>query len=136
MIETLRWQMFIPMFCMPVWRQFIDRAYIAGLISKIDYTVNWTAPKFEMIDPLKDAQADTMMMRNGTLTLREAIANRGFDPDKQIEEIARTNELLDALKIILDCDPRYTAKSGVSQTFTTDGGNNAPNETDPTKSAN
>ena len=136
MIETLRWQMFIPMFCMPVWRQFIDRAYIAGLISKVDYTVNWTAPKFEMIDPLKDAQADTMMMRNGTLTLREAIANRGFDPDKQIEEIARTNELLDALKIILDCDPRYTAKSGVSQTFTTDGGNNAPSETNATKSAN
>ena len=113
MIETLRWQMFIPMFCEPVWRRFIDRAYIAGLISKIDYSVNWTAPKFEMIDPLKDAEADTMMMRNGTLTLRKAIANRGFDPDTQIEEIARTNELLDKHSIILDSDPRYTGNCSI-----------------------
>ena len=130
MIETLRWQMFIPMFCTPVWRSFIDRAYIAGLISKPDYSVNWTAPRFEMIDPLKDAQADTLMIRNGTLTLREAIANRGYDPDKQIEEIARTNKLLDALQIILDGDPRYTAKSGVAQIFNPDGGANANDNQD------
>ncbi len=117
MIETLRWQMFIPMFCEPVWRRFIDRAYIAGLISKIDYSVNWTAPKFEMIDPLKDAEADTMMMRNGTLTLREAIANRGFDPDTQIEEIAKTNELLDAHKIVLDSDARHNKNNTQSSVY-------------------
>lgn len=125
MIETLRWQVFIPMFCMPVWKRFIDRAYIAGLISKADYGVSWTAPKFEMIDPLKDAQADTLMMRNGTLTLREAIANRGFDPDQQIDEIAKTNQQLDGHGIILDSDPRYTAKSGVAQSIN-EGGNDAP----------
>lgn len=124
MIETLRWQVFIPMFCMPVWRRFIERAYIAGQISRIDYVVNWTAPKFEMIDPLKDAQADTMMMRNGTLTLRNAIASRGEDPDRQIQEIGETNRLLDQRGIILDSDPRYTAKSGVAQT-PTEGGTNA-----------
>ena len=124
-IDTLRWQIFIPMFCLPVWKRFIDRAYLAGKISKIHYGVNWTAPKFEMIDPLKDAQADTLMMRNGTLTLREAIANRGFDPDHQIEDIAATNKLLDANNIILDSDPRYTAKSGAVQTTPTDGASNA-----------
>jgi lambda family phage portal protein len=114
-VETLRWQVFIPQFCVPVWRRFIDRAFLAGRIGKIDYGVSWTPPKFEMIDPLKDAQADTLMMRNGTLTLREAIANRGFDPDQQIEDIAATNQLLDEKKIILDSDPRYTAKSGAVQ---------------------
>ncbi|MDE3037357.1 MAG: phage portal protein [Pseudomonadota bacterium] len=114
-IETLRWQVFIPMFCVPVWKRFIERAYINGLISKIDYGVSWTPPKFEMIDPLKDAQADTWMMRNGTLTLREAIANRGFDPDTQIDEIAATNAKLDEKKIILDCDPRHITQAGISQ---------------------
>ncbi|TAE80791.1 MAG: phage portal protein [Alphaproteobacteria bacterium] len=73
-IEILRWHVFIPMFCNQVWRRFIDRAYVAGVINRQDYGVVWSAPKFEMIDPLKDAQADTLMMRNGTLTLREAIA--------------------------------------------------------------
>jgi capsid protein len=56
------------------------------------------------------------MMRNGTLTLKEAIARNGYDPEQQIEEIAATNQLLDDKNIILDCDPRYTAKSGVGQT--------------------
>lgn len=112
MIETLRWQMFIPMFCEQVWKRFIVRAFIAGLIAKIDTRVNWTAPKFEMIDPVKDAEADTLMMRNGTLTLREAIANRGFDPDTQIEEIARTNDLLDLHGIVLDSDARLTSRNG------------------------
>ena len=65
-----------------------------------------------MIDPVKDAQADTLMMRNGTLTLKEAIARQGYDPDKQIQEISETNKKLDELEITLDSDPRKTAKSG------------------------
>ena len=115
MIDTLRWQVFIPQFCLPVWKRFIDRAYITGRIGKTDYAVSWTAPKFEMIDPLKDAQADTLMMRNGTLTLREAIANRGFDPDQQIADIAATNKQLDESEIILDSDPRNTSQTGILQ---------------------
>jgi lambda family phage portal protein len=129
LIEMLRWQVFIPKICIPIWRRFIERAYVAGSISKIDYGVSWTPQTFEMIDPLKDAQADTLMIRNGTLTLKEAIARRGFDPEKQIEEIAATNQLLDDKGIILDCDPRYTAKSGAQQTD--NGGNNA--DTTPIK---
>ena len=129
LIEMLRWQVFVPKLCIPVWRKFIERAYVAGAIGKIDYGVSWTPKSFEMIDPLKDAQADTMMIRNGTLTLKEAIARQGYDPDKQIEEIAATNQLLDDKEIILDCDPRYTAKSGAQQADK--GGSNA--DTTPVK---
>lgn len=116
LIEMLRGHVFIPKICEPVWRRFIERAFIAGAISKVDYSVSWTPPKFEMIDPLKDAQADTLMMRNGTLTLKEAIARNGYDPEKQIQEIADTFKLLDQLEMTLDMDPRKTAKSGVVQT--------------------
>lgn len=128
MIETLRWQMFIPMFCMPVWRRFIDRAYLAGLISRVDYSVNWTAPKFEMVDPLKDAQADLLLIRSGLLTYREAVSRHGYDPDKQLADIAQINQALDDLKIILDCDPRNTAKSGAAQSIN-EGGNDANTST-------
>lgn len=126
LIEMLRWQVFIPKICAPVWRRFIERAYIAGEISKIDYAVSWTPPKFEMIDPLKDAQADTLMMRNGTLTLQEAIARHGFDPEQQIQEIADTNKKLDELGVILDGDPRNTAKSGIVQTDNSGAQSNEP----------
>ena len=77
--------------------------------------ITWTAPKFEMIDPLKDAQADTLMIRNGTLLLEDAIASHGYDPKKQLQKIADSNQRLDDLKIILDSDPRQTAKSGQVQ---------------------
>lgn len=116
LVEMIRWQVLIPKLCAPVWRRFIDRALVAGVISKADYAVSWTPPKFEMIDPLKDAQADTLMIRNGTLTQKEAIARQGFDPDKQLQEISATNKQLDALGVILDSDPRNTAKSGMVQT--------------------
>jgi lambda family phage portal protein len=115
LIEMIRWQVFIPKLCTPIWRKFIERAFIAGEISRIEYGVNWSPPKFEMIDPLKDAQADTMMMRNGTLTQKEAIARQGYDPEQQLTDIAETNKKLDELGIILDSDPRYTQKSGAAQ---------------------
>jgi lambda family phage portal protein len=116
LVEMLRSHVFIPKICDPIWRRFIDRALIAGVINKADYAVSWTPPKFEMIDPLKDAQADTLMIRNGTLTQKEAIARQGYDPDQQLQEIAVTNKQLDDLGVILDSDPRQTAKSGMVQT--------------------
>jgi lambda family phage portal protein len=130
LVEMLRGHVFIPKICDPIWRRFIDRALIAGVINKADYAVSWTPPKFEMVDPLKDAQADTLMMRNGTLTQKEAIARQGYDPDQQIQEIAATNNQLDALGVILDSDPRKTAKSGMVQTESSgaqiyDNGNNS-----------
>jgi hypothetical protein len=71
-----------------------------------NYAVQWTAPKFESVDPLKDAMAELKKIRTGTLTLTEAIAQNGYDPEKQLLEIQRVNALLDEYEIILDCDPR------------------------------
>lgn len=39
----------------------------------------WYWPGFESIDPLKDAQADTERLRNGTATLEEILAEYGQD---------------------------------------------------------
>ena len=41
-------------------------------------------PKFESVDPLKDALAELKRIRTGTLTLSEAIAQNGYDPEKQL----------------------------------------------------
>jgi capsid protein len=67
------------------------------------------------VDPLKDAMAELKRIRTGTLTLSEAIAQNGYDPEKQLQEIKRMNDLLDELQIILDCDPRKVNDKGVEQ---------------------
>jgi capsid protein len=72
------------MFCRPTWRRFIDTLVVTGAIPSPFYGVQWTAPKFESVDPLKDAPAELKRIRTGTLTLSEAIAQNGYDPEKQL----------------------------------------------------
>ena len=114
-IEAFRWLTLIPMYCRPTWRRFIDTLVLIGKLPKPNYGVQWTAPKFESVDPLKDAMAELKRIRTGTLTLSEAIAQNGYDPEKQLQEIKRMNDLLDELEINLDCDPRNVNDKGVEQ---------------------
>jgi lambda family phage portal protein len=117
-IEAFRWLTLIPMFCRPTWRRFIDTLVLLGKMPQAEYGVQWTAPKFESVDPLKDAMAELKKIRTGTLTLTEAILQNGYDPEKQLDEIERINGLLDDKGIILDCDPRNVNDKGVEQPTT------------------
>jgi len=108
MIDQFRWQILIPQFCQPVW----DRVMT---LSGIDAAVTWTPPKWEWVDPEKEVAAVQANIRNGLTTLREAISEMGYDPDEQLAEIARTNEALDRLGIVLDCDPRKVTAKGIEQ---------------------
>lgn len=112
-------QMMVPQLCLPVWRWFTDLGMVAGALDQRRdgkrIGVTWTYPRFEAVEPLKDAMADLTRIRTGTLTLPEAIAAYGFDPEDNFAEIAKTNKILDDLGIVLDCDPRKVAKSGSAQ---------------------
>lgn len=51
----------------------------------------------------------------------QAIARQGHIPDAVPSEIAAMNAKLDALGVILDCDPRKVTKTSVIQTDPTSG---------------
>jgi capsid protein len=122
-IEAYRWLSLMPMFCNPVWKRFVDTLVLLGKIpAKLQtdqslnlYGVQWTAPKFESVDPLKDAKAELQRIRTGTETLFGAIAANGGDPRTQLQQIATINKLLDSLGVVLDSDPRYTNIRGQEQ---------------------
>ncbi len=114
-IDAVQWQLFIPMFCAPVWRWFTEAAWAAGLIPTPDVPVEWSPPKFEAVDPQKDAMANLLAIRSGTMTLAEVIAQQGRNPDAVLAEIAATNAKLDALGLVLDSDPRRVTKTGSAQ---------------------
>ncbi|MBD3788690.1 MAG: phage portal protein, partial [Sphingomonadales bacterium] len=78
--------------------------------------VEWSPPKFEAVDPQKDAMANLLSIRSGTMTLAEVIAKQGRNPDAVLAEIAATNAKLDALGLVLDSDPRRVTKTGSAQT--------------------
>ena len=104
-IDAVRWQLFIPMFCTPVWRWFTESAWVVGQIPTPDVPVEWSPPKFVVVDPPKDAMAKLLSIRSGTMTLAEVIAKQGRNPDAVLTEIAATNAKLDALGLVLDSDP-------------------------------
>jgi capsid protein len=86
-----------------------------GRIPTPDVPVEWSPPKFEAVDPQKDAMADLLAIRSGTMTLAEAIARQGRNPDAVLAEIAATNAKLDELGLVLDSDPRRVTKTGSAQ---------------------
>lgn len=116
MIDAVQWQLFIPMFCQPAWNWFAEAAWMAGHIPEPVVPVEWSPPKFEAVDPMKDAMADLLSIRSGTMTLAEAIAQQGRNPDAVLAEIANMNTKLDEAGIVLDSDPRRVTKTGSAQT--------------------
>ena len=98
--------------CDPVWRRFVELAQATGQLPPGDFGVEWTAPRFEAVDPLKDAKADVLAVRAGGMTLKEMIARNGYDPNDVLAEIAETNQLLDRLGLVLDSDPRRSSQNG------------------------
>ena len=119
-MEALQWQLIVPGLCQPVWSRFVELAQAAGQLPEGEITSEWTAPRFEAVDPLKDIQADILAVRAGVMTLKEAIARQGYDPAQVLAEIASTNAELDAAGITLDTDPRRSTKTGQEKTATSD----------------
>ena len=114
-IEALQWQLLIPGLCQPVWRRFVAVGQATGALPPGLIGAEWTAPRFEAVDPLKDVQADILAVRAGLMTLKEAIARQGYDPASVLTEIGLTNAELDRLGITLDTDPRKATRTGAAK---------------------
>ncbi len=121
-MEALQWQLLVPGLCRPVWRRFVATAQAAGALPAGAVEAEWTAPRFEAVDPLKDVQADILAVRAGLMTLKEAIARQGYDPAQVLAEIAETNAALDLLGIVLDTDPRKATRTGQAKPLMEDEG--------------
>lgn len=115
LVESLQWQVLIPLMCEPMWRWFCDVAYLEGKINSPNVPVIWTPPRFESIDPLKDVTADVMEVRAGLTSMTDAIAKRGYNADDVLASIKSWNDKIDAAEIILDTDPRRVTHTGAMQ---------------------
>jgi lambda family phage portal protein len=124
MVEQLQWQTVIPMFCDRIWRWFIEAAQLAGKLPEGDVPAEWAPPRFESVNPLQDATADLLEVRAGFATTPQNIAKRGYDPAESLEEQAAWLAAVDAVKIVLDSDPRRVTKVGMAQP-------SAPAESEP-----
>lgn len=115
-LERTQWHVLIPA-SHRIWEAFVRAAVMAGALPPRaeGYPVEWSPPTFEMVDPLKDALAIKEQVRMGLITWGQAVAQMGWEPHRQARDIAMWNDTMDEAGIILDTDPRRTAKSGGAQ---------------------
>lgn len=109
-----QWNMVIPQLLDPVWRWVMLDAQAINGWPEVP-TAEWTTVPMPLIDPVKEGTAFTNLVRSGLMTLPQAIRERGGDPAVHFEEIAKTNEKIDRLKLVLDTDPRKTSAAGLTQ---------------------
>jgi lambda family phage portal protein len=113
-LDKWQWNMFIPQFCDGVWDWFKSAAVLAGVPSD-NAKVKHTPPKRVMVDPTREIPSLIKGIRAGITTLPAVLREAGESPDLVLEEIAKTNDMLDKLGIKLDCDPRHVTQQGQNQ---------------------
>lgn len=82
--------------CDPTWREFTRAAVMAGSLPVDQFqalqAVRWLPPRWEWVDPSKDAKAEAEHIASGLKSRSEAITERGRDPEEVDAEIAADQE--------------------------------------------
>lgn len=98
-IEQWQWLNFIPSVLNRVMEKFLDTAFAAGLIQTTEIDYDWTTPRFDWVDPLKDVQGEELELTMGLKTWSEAVRARGFNPEVLLEELKAEREKFKAAGI-------------------------------------
>ncbi len=112
-IEEWR-EMLISQFCNPVVGWWMQDVAILG-VDTTRAVAHYTAPKREMIDPVKETAALKDQVRSGFKTLSEAIRESGYEPEEHLLEYKADMELLDKYGLKLDTDVRQDAGPPAAQ---------------------
>lgn len=104
----------IPRLCQPIWRAFLSQAILAGVLPAAarDVPAQWTPPRFEMVDPVRDTAAAVSQVRAGFMTWPEMVSEFGYDPAAQLAEIADWAKRMRDAGVILDTDPSMQTGNG------------------------
>lgn len=95
-IEAWQHSVLVHQMCRTVWRRWMDAAVLSGALSIPGYETkradclacSWLPPRWEWVDPLKDARAEIEQIDAGLKSRSQAIAERGFDAEQVDAEIA------------------------------------------------
>lgn len=105
LLDTWQWQMAIPQLCRPAWARVQQTRAALGRSAGFG-SADWQPPARPWVDPVKDADAEEKLMRLGLKTWPQAVAERGYDPQQQLAEIAASQTEADDLGLKFDSDAR------------------------------
>lgn len=85
-IEQFQWLTFIPIVCERIMDVWLKTAAISNGI-KSDIAIDWTTPKWDWVDPLKDIRGEEMEIGNNLKSWSEGARQRGYNPQDLLNEI-------------------------------------------------
>jgi lambda family phage portal protein len=87
--RKLQYNLMVPQVCVPIWRWFMDSLMMVGLSGVfIDCDASdWTAPRVQQLDPVKETNARVLQVQSGFTSLSEIAREDGRDFDELLEEI-------------------------------------------------
>ncbi len=100
--------------CQPVWEMVIEEAYLRRELGNIYFYENkdcwmhasWITPGWEWVDPLKEAKAAEVGLKNGIITHSDLLATQGKDWEECFEQRKREQEKIKELGL------RFSAEEG------------------------
>lgn len=84
--EQLQWLTLVPRLCGPINTAFVDAVVLAGTLSRPDYEVEFSTPKWDYVNPIQDVKAEAAEVASGLCTLSEKLRKRGYKPDAVFKE--------------------------------------------------
>lgn len=120
--EALQAHMLVSQFCRPVAAKWLDLAVATRRIDIPDYWqrrddylhIDWVAPRWQWVDPLKEITADVLEVRAGFAPRSEKAAERQWSLRDLDDAIQQANDSADEHGLVLDSDPRRTTRAGLS----------------------
>lgn len=99
-VEAFQWSIMVFGFCRPVWERWLDEATVSRTVSLPDFGerrreyayAEWLPPKWDWVDPKKDAEAEIIQIAAGLKSRTQALSERGYDPEQVDGEIAADRE--------------------------------------------
>lgn len=85
--EQRQWINIIPGLMTWIWTSFIDVAVLSGQIQQADYSVDWSTPKWDYVNPDQDVKADLAEISGGLSTISEKLRRRGYKPELIFAEL-------------------------------------------------
>lgn len=99
--RSWQYNLLVPQICAPVWEWFVSAAIVAGQL-QMRIAADWTAPRVQQLDPVKETDAQVKRIKSGLATLSETLREMGREPEEFFEEYRQDKERCEALGITID----------------------------------
>jgi lambda family phage portal protein len=107
-VQDWQYNLIVPMFLDRVYEWFKEGLSITGAAKAPTHAI-WTAPRREMIDPVKEVKGMNDLIRSGLGSRSDAIRMLGSEPDEVLAEMIADAKELDKSGLMFDSDPRFDA---------------------------